>query len=185
MTDPANSRKIMIRIGYDEGLTEQAARLLRGLGLKAVADKVMVIWNKRLRTTAGRAYSNSAKIEINPRLQTLGDATRDEEIQQTFLHELAHVVAHARHPGKRIQPHGDEWKRACADLGIPGEERCHTLNLGRTTKRKNYAYICPVCETVIYRVQRMKRSVACYCCCKDHNDGKYDHRYKLIEKRLV
>ncbi|MDF1755363.1 MAG: SprT-like domain-containing protein [Verrucomicrobiales bacterium] len=175
----------MIRIGFDEGLTARAERLLKALDLSEVAAKVTVNWNKRLRTTAGRAYSNLAKIELNPRLQLLPDEKRDHEINQTFLHELAHVVAHARNPKRRIQPHGDEWKQACADLGIPGEERCHSLNLGRTTRRKNFAYICPACEEVIYRVKRMNRSVACYSCCKNHNDGKYDNKFKLIEKRLV
>ncbi|MDF1816202.1 MAG: SprT-like domain-containing protein [Verrucomicrobiales bacterium] len=180
-----NSKKVMIQIGYDEKLTHHAEHLLRGLGMDAVADKVTVVWNKRLRTTAGRAYSNLAKIELNPRLQLLSEEKMEQEINQTFLHELAHVVAHARNLNRRIQPHGPEWKEACADLGIPGEERCHSLNLGRTTRRKNFAYICPECEEVIYRVKRMSRSVACYQCCKNHNSGKYDHRYKLIEKRLV
>ena len=131
----------MIHIGFDEELTRQAEDLLSGLGMDAVAEKVTVIWNKRLRTTAGRAYSNMGKIELNPRLQLLPEQKKDQEINQTFLHELAHVVAHARNPNRRIQPHGTEWKQACADLGIPGEERCHTLNLGRTTRRKNFAYI--------------------------------------------
>ena len=175
----------MVRIGYDEGLSLHAADLLKNLGLDNVAKKVSVVWNKRLRTTAGRAYSAAAKIELNPRLQILSDEKREQEINQTFLHELAHVVAYGRFPDEKIQPHGIEWKQACADLGIPGEERCHDLNLGRTTMRKNYAYICPSCEEVIYRVKRMKRSVACYRCCKVYNQGKYDNRFKLIEKRLV
>lgn len=179
-----NSKKVMVLIGYDETLTQLAERLLRKLDLDEVADKVAVNWNKRLRTTAGRAYSNLGKIELNPRLQLLPDEKMEDEINQTFLHELAHVVAYARNPNQKIQPHGDEWKDACADLGIPGEERCHTLNLGRTTQRKNFAYICPSCEEVIYRVKKMKRSVACYSCCQNHNNGKYDHRYKLIEKPL-
>ena len=186
MDDPSqNAKKVMIRIGFDEELTRLAAEKLTELELDQVAEKVTVVWNKRLRTTAGRAYSALAKIELNPRLQLLSEDLRDQEIQQTFLHELAHVVAFSRYPKVKIQPHGPEWKTACADLGIPGEERCHDLNLGRTTMRKNYAYICPVCEEVIYRVKRMKRSVACYTCCKSNNNGKYDSRYKLIEKRLV
>ena len=181
----SNSEKVVVLVGYDEDLTHRAAKLLHELGLEKTAGKISVIWNKRLRTTAGRAYSSQAKIELNPRLQILPEEKREQEINQTFLHELAHVVAYSRNPDKKIQPHGHEWKEACADLGIPGEDRCHDLNLGRTTMRKNYAYICPECEEVIYRVKRMKRSVACYKCCKTHNHGRYDNRFKLIEKRLV
>lgn len=175
-----------MRIGFDEALTREAVELLLKLGLPHIAEKVTVIWNKRLRTTAGRAYSAQAKIELNPRLQVLDEEKREQEIRQTFLHELAHVVAYSRYPNQGIKAHGPEWKKACADLGIPGEERCHDLQLGRrTTMRKNYAYLCPVCEEVIYRVKRMKRSVACYECCRKYSKGKYDPQYKLIEKRLV
>ena len=94
MTEPKkNSNTVMIRIGFDEELTERAEELLSDLQLDDVADKVTVNWNKRLRTTAGRAYSNLAKIELNPRLQQiLPEEKREEEINQTFLHELAHVV---------------------------------------------------------------------------------------------
>ena len=96
------------------------------------------------------------------------------------------MVAYCRYPNQNIKPHGEEWKQACADLGIPGEERCHDLQLGqRSTMRKNYAYICPVCEEVIYRVKKMKSSVACFDCCKKYSKGKYDPQFKLIEKRLV
>ncbi len=180
----ATDQKVMVLIGYDDALTRRAVSLLQDLGLPELAEKVHVSWNKRLRTTAGRAYSAQARIELNPRLQVLPDEKKEHEISQTFLHELAHVVAYSRHADRRIQPHGPEWKQACADLGIPGEERCHDLNLGRTTMRKNFAYICPACEEVIYRVKRMKRMVACYKCCKAHSNGKYDPRFKLIEKRL-
>lgn len=185
MSEPSHKpENQMILIGHDKELTRRAIDLLNGLGLDEVAEKVSVEWNKRLRTTAGRAYSALARIELNPRLQILDEEKREREIIQTFLHELAHVVAHARNPRRRIQPHGPEWRQACSDLGIPGEDRCHDLNLGRTTMRKNFAYICPVCEEVIYRVKRMKRSVACYSCCKAHNGGRYDVKFKLVEKRL-
>ncbi len=186
MAESSSKRTVLVRVGYDEELTRRAARTLLELELPRVAEKVAVIWNKRLRTTAGRAYSSLAKIEMNPRLQLLPEEKRDQEINQTFLHELAHVVAYSRHPDARIQPHGPEWKQACADLGIPGEERCHDLNLGRSAmRRKHYAYVCPACDEVIYRVRRMTRVVACYHCCRAHNRGKFDSRFRLIEKRLV
>lgn len=187
MTDSTHSPngKVLVRIGHDDHLSRRAHALLLALGLNEAASRVHVTWNKKLRTTAGRAYSARGRIELNPRLQLLAAEKKEAEIEQTFLHELAHLVAHWRYPGRRLQPHGEEWKRACADLGIPGEERCHDLNLGgRTSMRKNFAYICPACEVVIFRVRRIRRTVACYSCCNNHNGGKFHRRYQLVEKRL-
>ena len=43
------------------------------------------------------------------------------KLDQTILHELAHLVAYERNPSRAIKGHGREWQLACADLGIPGE----------------------------------------------------------------
>ena len=74
MSDPPasqNTRKILVRVGHDEGLTNEAVARLMELGLPHVAKKACVTWNKKLRTTAGRAYSAQALSELNPRLQLL------------------------------------------------------------------------------------------------------------------
>ncbi len=36
-------------------------------------------------------------------------------IDYVVVHELAHLIAFGRNRGRRIQPHGAEWKQACAD----------------------------------------------------------------------
>lgn len=40
-----------------------------------------------------------------------------EEIMNTLIHELAHVVAEQNNTGKKAVWHGDAWKKAMADLG--------------------------------------------------------------------
>lgn len=175
---------VMVKVGRDDALTAVAAGHAERLGLPALAKSVVVVWNRRMRTAAGRAFFRTGRIELNPKLQTLAEDRREDEIQNTFLHELAHLVSFARAEGRRIQPHGPEWKLACADLGIPGEDRCHELDFAPRKMRRKYGYECPNCGTVVERVRRLKRKVACYDCCKAHAGGRFDSRFVLEEKIL-
>src|SRR5690606_27688342 len=109
---------------------------------------------------------------------------RDAELRATFLHELAHLVAYAWAGRRRIAPHGPEWREACRELGIPGEDRCHALDFQPRRLERKYAYTCPRCEAVIRRVRRLKRRVACYACCRRHAGGQFDARFQLVETRL-
>ncbi len=146
------------------------------------ASQVKIIWNRRMRSTAGRAYLHLAKVELNPRLLHIGDDPLSH-VRQTLLHELAHLLAYHRH-GNKILAHGNEWKQACADLGIPGEKATHSLPLPTRQQSKKWSYTCPVCFEMIKRVKRMRGSSACYNCCLKHNEGKFHPRYKFIEKAL-
>ncbi|MGJ8657705.1 MAG: SprT-like domain-containing protein [Akkermansiaceae bacterium] len=146
------------------------------------ANSVSIVWNRRMRSTAGRAFLNLGKVELNPKLLHLGDDPLGH-VRQTLLHELAHLLAHHRY-GRKISAHGAEWKQACADLGIPGESATHSLPLPSRTQRRKWRYTCPVCLEVIDRVRRMRGDSACYACCKMHNRGKFHRQYKFIEEAL-
>ena len=145
------------------------------LGLRSLAQRIQVCWNTRLLTTAGLAHHGSNRVDLNPRLERF----QPEEPRRTMLHELAHLVAHHRAGGRRIRPHGTEWQRACAQLGIPGEQRCHNLPLARRAVRRKYAYQCRHCGIVVPRVRKLSRESACYPCCRDHNRGRYSRRFVL------
>lgn len=173
------------RSGRDAVLSLVAADLCRERGLEALAKTVTVSWNPRMRTAAGRAQARDWSIELNPRLQDLPDGVRDAELRATFLHELAHLVAFARAGRRRIAPHGPEWREACRDLGIPGEDRCHALDFQPRRLERKYAYTCPHCEAVIHRVRRIRRRVACLPCCRRHAGGRFDARFQLRETKLA
>ncbi len=171
--------------GLDERrLTAHVRGWLEPLFLRGLGERVRVKWNSRLQTTAGRAHYRESRIELNPLLIT---ASGVAEIERTLKHELAHLVAYER-CGKiqrrRLQPHGVEWQQACNDLGIPGEARCHELELPGRTVRRKFAYSCPACGETIKRVKRLKGHVACYACCRQHSHGRYDKRFALEERRL-
>ncbi|MGE9270616.1 MAG: SprT-like domain-containing protein, partial [Verrucomicrobiales bacterium] len=89
----AADERLSLMNGRD--LRAQCVELLLGLGLRSLAAKVRVVWNARLRSTAGRAWIRESRIELNPRLAEFGM----DQVRVTLLHELAHLVAHERHSG--------------------------------------------------------------------------------------
>ncbi len=161
-------------------LEEQARLLALNLRLHSLAARLTVVWNTRLRTTAGRAFYRRTRIELNPRLLSISW----EEVDRTLRHELAHLVVRERFPRKRLPAHGTEWKKACRDLGINGEKRCHNLPFERTRMTRKFFYRCPACGKEVGRVKRITQDVACYDCCQQYNGGQYAARYRLEERRL-
>ena len=163
----------------DAALTAQARDLLRALGCNGLAERVAVCWNPRMRSTAGLANCTKSLITLNPKLAVFGH----EEIDKTFRHELAHLVARHRAGHRRIAPHGAEWKRACRDLGIADEKRCHNLPLPRRQVNRKHRYLCPRCKTEIRRVRPFRTKVACLACCRTHGNGRFDERFRLVKVR--
>lgn len=147
--------------------------------LKKLEQSISVEWNSRMRTTAGRAWWPQGKIELNPKLKTISE----EEIWRTLKHELAHLIAFARH-GRKISPHGIEWRIACAELGIADETPRHSLPFEPRKIRRKHAYQCPVCLQTILRVRPFRRVVACFTCCKKENQAKFLLKYRLVKISL-
>jgi predicted SprT family Zn-dependent metalloprotease len=131
-----------------------------------------------MQTTAGRAWWPDRMIELNPKLKNLPP----EELWRTLKHELAHLVAYERAGRRHTEPHGPEWRAACAELGIPNEQPFHTLPFKRRRMKRNHVYTCPVCLIELRRVKPLGRAVACYTCCRKHNGGVYDSRFRLVAK---
>ncbi|MEM9236142.1 MAG: SprT family zinc-dependent metalloprotease, partial [Verrucomicrobiota bacterium] len=126
-------RRDLRNLDLDPELERWCRISLRELGLPRLSRQVKVGWNRRMRTTAGRAWWPDGVIELNPRLKEISE----REIWRTLCHELAHLVAYARAGRRRIKAHGPEWRRACAELGIPGEKASHDLPFeGRRQQRK-------------------------------------------------
>ena len=158
-------------------LLQTARELVRSLGAARIAHELRVEWNSRLKTAAGRADYRQKLVSLNPRLSEY-----PIEIDRTLRHELAHILAQFRAGRRRILPHGVEWREACRDLGISDEKRCHNLPFPVSERARRYLYRCPRCRRDFPRVRRIKRAVACLACCRAHNGGKFDARFRL---RLV
>jgi predicted SprT family Zn-dependent metalloprotease len=160
--------------GRDAELEQIARKLLRLLGAARLAHELRVEWNSRLKTTAGRADYRERLIYLNPQL-----TEHPAEVERTLRHELAHILAQFRAGRRRILPHGSEWRQACQDLAISDEKRCHNLPFPVSERARRYLYRCPNCQRDFLRVRRIKRAVACLACCRVHNGGKFDARFRL------
>jgi SprT protein len=155
-------------------LEETARELLGSLGAARIANDLRVEWNSRLKTAAGRADYHEKLISLNPRLSEF-----QIEIDRTLRHELAHILAQFRVGRRKISPHGVEWQQACIDLGIADEKRCHNLPFPARTYAARFIYRCPNCHQEFQRVRRVRRAVACLGCCRKHNGGEFDPRFRL------
>ena len=170
-----------VRAGRDFALEEKARQMLCSLGAPRLAKKIRVEWNRRMRSAAGRADWRHTLVSLNPRLCEHSTS----EVDQTLRHELAHLLAQARAGRRRVAPHGAEWRLACRDLGIGGEARCHTLPFPVAQRARRFLYKCPNCRSSFPRVHRIRRAVACLACCRAHNRGDFDARFRLrlVEKK--
>jgi SprT protein len=155
-------------------LLQTARELLCSLGAARIAGELRVEWNSRLKTAAGRADYRQKLISLNPRLSEY-----PTEIDRTLRHELAHILAQFRAGRRRIPPHGAEWQQACLDLEIADEKRCHSLPFPAQTYTTRFVYGCPNCGQEFPRVRRVRRAVACRACCRKHNGGDFDSRFRL------
>jgi SprT protein len=155
-------------------LLQTARELLCANGAARIAGELRIEWNSRLKTAAGRVDYHQKLISLNPRL-----FEHPAEINRTLRHELAHILAQFRVGRRRIPPHGVEWRQACVDLGIADEKRCHNLPFPARTYVARFVYRCPNCRQDFPRVRRVRRAVACLACCRKHNGGEFDLRFRL------
>src|SRR5437588_8831404 len=165
--------------GCDAELEKIARDLSRAHGATRIARELRVEWNSRLKTAAGRADYRQKLISLNPQL-----FEHPAEIDRTLRHELAHILAQFRAGRRRVLPHGAEWRQACSNLGIADEKRCHNLPFKVSESARRYVYKCPQCQHDFLRVRRIVRAVACLACCRAHNGGEFDARFRLKLVRL-
>jgi SprT protein len=158
----------------DVDLAARARELLRANSAGRISDEVRVEWSTRLKSCAGRADYRAKLILLNPRLHE-----HPTEIDRTFRHELAHLLAQFRAGRRRILPHGHEWRQACRDLGIGDEKRTHNLPFPIMERVRRFLYKCPNCQRDFARVRRIRRAIACLACCRAHNRGNFDARFRL------
>jgi SprT protein len=91
-------------------------------------------------TVGGKADYRNNYVKVN---QTLCAENFDHYIKHIIGHEVAHLIALALHPLKRIKPHGDEWQSVMRAFGLPAD-RCHNYDVenARVRMTTQYTYSC-------------------------------------------
>ena len=125
-------------------------------------------FSSRMTYAYGRCCFNKKKIVISKPI------TKRERSHKRFdflvLHEIAHALAFQKY-GKNVH-HDKRWKDTYKSLG--GKD----FDYKPPFKPFKYIIECPVCSRGVFG--RRKGNFACGQCCKKHNGGKYDSKYKMI-----
>lgn len=97
-----------------------------------LGEAPIIVINRRLKTTAGRAWLTDGKIDISERLML--DFPR-EIIMQTIPHEVAHIAAFRlfQYGVNRGESHGAPWQYIMVDLGL-NPEIYHGMIIQRNAK---------------------------------------------------
>lgn len=105
---------------------------------------------------------------------------KDEEVQDTILHEIAHALVGVKHGHNRV------WVAKAKQIGCNGK-RCYNpaaaLKEGAKEliiAQSKYTFTCPKCGNQSAAHRKPKRSKACGHCCRKYNGGKYSEEYKLV-----
>jgi SprT protein len=107
----------------------------------------------------GMYYSSKHTIKLN---NTLLHENLEEYIEQVIPHEIAHafqryLYGHTDHyNGRRIMPHGKEWKQIMRDFG-KSPDRCHSMETTNArVVRDGYHYRCR-CQTFNLTIIRHRK----------------------------
>ncbi|HEX8552028.1 MAG TPA: SprT-like domain-containing protein [Abditibacteriaceae bacterium] len=153
----------------------------------AILPPCDIRWSRRLTRAAGVIRVQKREIRLSvpllvepwqtllpPTFQICGVACDSFESasREILKHEMIHLWLYVKG-----LPHGHtpEFRRKAREIGQPRTR--HNIALPPPTT--GWIYRCEVCRSELHRRRRFGRSVACAACCKTHNRGKYDERFKL------
>lgn len=114
--------------------------------------------------TAGQAWPQKQLLRFN---MTLFRQHREDFLQQTVAHEVAHLVAYQLY-GLSIRPHGHEWQKIMTELFQLPADRCHQYEVPPSSQQKNqWRYQCQCHENILYlsttRHNRVQKGVRYQC----------------------
>ena len=140
-------------------LSEAEASVMEKLGeLRTKAENLYgidirpeVLFNLRGQA-AGQANYRATRIRFN---QELLRKYKAEFINQTVPHEFAHLIAYQKF-GRRIKPHGKEWKSVMIELGA-SPSRTHGFEASSARKLRRFLYQCN-CEGSSYELTSIRHN---------------------------
>lgn len=140
-----------------------------------------LIWNSRLRATAGRfrpghrrfGWIRPPEIEVANYLLEEGNA--EALVRDTMAHEMIHFWLWVR---KRPYGHTEEFHEKMREMGV---SRYNPVPRRRPIR---YLYACPAC-LLEFQARRKWEKLACARCCNLHARGRFDARFRLELVRKV
>lgn len=117
--------------------------------------KISIDLRGRVAGYAIRSYSGN-EVKFNAELYV---QNKEDFINRTVPHELAHLIANALYP-YQIKSHGREWKQVMNRLGLEAK-RCHSYDTSTVSSghARPYVYACKCKEHKITKLLHSKMSM--------------------------
>jgi predicted SprT family Zn-dependent metalloprotease len=146
-------------------------------GVPELATDVVLRTSSRLRTSLGIYRPDRGELTLAAWLLEGPEAL----LEEVFGHEAAHAAVHSLH-GRRVRPHGSEWRGLMERAGLPPRVRLpwSALPAGRrvaASQRGLWEHRCPVCQATRLARTRVGRW-RCRSCRERGRDGR------LLVRRL-
>jgi len=144
-------------------------------------DPPLLHWNSRLRTSAGRFIPGSRKFwrAFPPKIEVASYLLEEQNasalVYDTVAHEMIHYWLWVR---RCPYGHTPEFLAKMRKMGV------NRYNPVPRTRPFKYLYQCKVCEKN-FPARKKLGALACATCCKQHAQGKYDPRFKLVLFRTL
>lgn len=168
---------------------------LNALYFDNVLPGCRITWTRRLTRAAGNIEVRKKTIKLS--IPLLIEAFEDNSLfapefiicgvacdgpqsalREILKHEMIHLWLHER---GLPSGHTGEFRAKARAIGQPRTR--HSIPL--PPPRRGWLYTCAVCGHEFARRRRYGRAVACGPCCKVHNRGAFDARFKLRGKRII
>jgi len=125
------------------------------------SKSIFVFENNRMRSCAGKAWPTYGVIAINSEMYDVMDPTENDNLRQTLLHELCHILTPNDH-------HGKLWKESMGIFGLE-PRRCHDNEMPNRRTRQKFEVSCDCGKS--YKVtqiilKRANKGYAYRCHCK-------------------
>ncbi|MFH1763631.1 MAG: SprT family zinc-dependent metalloprotease [Gemmatimonadota bacterium] len=104
--------------GFPDTLRSKAQQWAELWGLPGLTESVTVEFSGRLRSSLGNCRPIQGRIRLAAHLEN----GNGELLEEVLCHELAHVAVYRLH-GRRVRPHGPEWRKLVSAAGFEARAR--------------------------------------------------------------
>lgn len=140
-------------------------------------DPPTLLWNPRLRVSAGQFFPGSEKGKRPARIEVASSLLKAKNASRTVMDALAHEMIHYW-LWLRDQPYGHtaEFLDKMRKMGV---SRYSPASMRRRPKEDaRFVYVCDRCRQEFRSSQKLQ-ALACEHCCVLHSNGQYDARFQL------
>lgn len=103
--------------------------------------------------------------------------SRQTALEEILKHEMIHLWLHQQ---GLPSGHTARFRLKARQIGQPKTRH----GIARPHPKSGWIYSCKRCAAQITRRRRFGRPVACAACCKTHNNGIFDARFRLKGRKI-